>query len=242
MNRAINEPNERETGMHNFQSEIESIQSNDLPIRNDKREMYSYAALQARYTLIVLSFWSLVFLCLIFKSELNKLKRAIFEYVFYFFIYTPTLARLNGYRLRFLNFFQNFNVTQVQATFRSFSQTLSSIYRFLSSNQANANTLAQYMFNSIKSFLILIGSIRASISAISSTFTFNIRRILYLPIRIKNVLSMCTHEIRMFWRQIEQIIQIIRLPIEFLALIGRVIKKIASFLSRIEKPKIKKPL
>jgi hypothetical protein len=54
--------------------------------------------------------------------------------------------------------------------------------------------------------------------------------------------ALCSHEIRMFWRQIEQIIQIVRLPIEFLALIGRVIKKIASFLNRIERPKIKKPL
>lgn len=91
-----------------------------------------------------------------------------------------------------------------------------------------------------KSFFVLISNLSRSFAIIKQTFSVNLTAIVTFPYRVARALSVLGGEIRNFRRTIEQIIQIVRLPIQILIVINTFIISVAGFLRRINKPKLSK--
>lgn len=104
-------------------------------------------------------------------------------------------------------------------------------------NVPNAN-LATLVVAKIGELIRLVKSVNRSIASIVHTFSFNIANILKWPGKIRSALMACSQQIRQFWLQIEQIIQIVKLPLEILSLIFSFIKGVGTFMRRIEAPRI----
>ena len=114
---------------------------------------------------------------------------------------------------------------------------MSQFFRTVNTNLLRVNKFKGEFFANIKSVLRLLPKTVQSFKAIAATFSFNLKRVVSLPTRIKRTYLVCACEIAKFWRTIENIIQIIRLPIEILGVIGRFLSSVIDILKRIEKPR-----
>ncbi len=120
---------------------------------------------------------------------------------------------------------------------KSFSDSLNSLKRFVQNNRLNTNRMnLGNLFNSIKTIYLFIHNISKFISEFSVALLQSLKKILLLPSQIKLSIQKVKNEISKLWTVIEQIIQIVRLPIEILAAINRTILTIATFLQRLERP------
>ena len=143
---------------------------------------------------------------------------------------------------KILMLYHNYNLIVIfQKIFRLVDTTLTSISKFMEIDlNYQAPRLGSLIY--IKFFFIfsLIGNVTSSLMLLRDKLMFDFQKVVALPVRIKLSICKCRNEIRNFWLQIEQIFLILRLPIEFLSLIGRFLHNLISFLSSIEKPKVPK--
>lgn len=197
-----------------------------------------YFLMQLKFAVYALSFWIGIFLILTHKHELTELKINTKKFLINKFILTNKILRLIDYAQRVVKFCFGFNIQEIQNVFKTFTNYIKSISNFFVTRQNVSNNFAVLLFNNIKSSLVLLRTIKNSITSIIAALSFNIKRIVLMPIRIRDSFKKCTNEIKKFWHQMEQIIQIAKLPIEILSLISRFIRSIVYFLQRLEKPKM----
>jgi hypothetical protein len=204
-------------------------------------EYYKYFKFQMKLAFYTMTFWSVVLTLIIHKNELKRLKSTINALIYKAIqIRIDNITNLNYYKERFKNYVSSFEITTLQGPLRKFRQTISRLYEFLINNPNNPNSLAKFLLMNLKSILNLIRNISCSLSSLTNAFSFNIKRVLLVPSKVGKAYRSFSLEVRRFWIQIEQIIQIVRLPIEILSLIGRFIKSVGNFLQRLEKPRMPK--
>lgn len=199
-------------------------------------ETNTYQTLQIKLSICVLIFYTSLFLIFSHKYELIRLKHFMLESFVRNTKRVSIFTKLNQIQRNLIDLYYNFNITNIQSIFRTFNHSISTISNFFITSAPNAN-LGRLIFNNFKTFILLLTNIRKSFSAITFTFAFSLKRVLLFPLRIQNAIRMCAREISKFWQSIEQIIQIVKLPIEILLLIFKFIKGIGDFLHRLEKPK-----
>jgi hypothetical protein len=197
----------------------------------------TYQSLQIKLSIYVLIFYAGLFLIFTHKYELIRLKHIILEFIERNVKHVSFITKIKNIQRNLADLFYNFNITNIQSIFRSFSHTISTIHNFFITTAPNANNLGRLILNNFKTFILLFTNIRQSVSAVSRTFAFSVKKALLFPTKIRNVYRVCAREISTFWRSIEQIIQIVKLPIEILSLIFRFFKGVGDFLHRLEKPK-----
>jgi hypothetical protein len=196
----------------------------------------SYILFQLKLSIIVFVFWLTLFLLLSHLEVVIFIQKSILNYVIKNFIYTPKLIRLNNYRRKLTNLFFHFNIINLRDSIRSIKQFISTIHISFLNNTSNLNRLRLLIID----LFLFIKNIRSSFGSFIYSVTSNIKFILQLPSKIRDSFLNAKRQIGLFWSQIEQIIQIIRLPIEILALIGKFCKSVAHFLHGLERPKLHK--
>jgi hypothetical protein len=232
--------------------------NNDLPnfsqnFKNVFRNI-DYTSLQLRYLFYVFLFWS-SFLFIVknsnqFKHILNLLLLPVYRSID--FIYEKKQKKILEY-FEFLNIIQNITVYQLLikkflnifnyllSTKREMNNSDSSSQSAVITKQVslirNFNVLIN-MKNFIRDLIYLLSNLKRSISLIHSTLSFNILWILTLPYRITVTIRSLSREMKKFFKTIEQIIQILRLPLEILILIGKFLTSVTNFLRRIKRPNI----
>lgn len=216
-----------------------SFKSSNEALNLSLSSKMSYSDIQFRFALYNFLFWSGVFVIITNKYELSRLKHTLIQITFEYISNTSKLKKLLKIKDKIFDaYFRNNILTDLNATIRTINQLITTVSNFFLTNSANAPNLGKFIFIKLKRFVTLFMDIKRSFQTIIDTFSFNFRRVLLMPVRFRNTLLGCANELKSFWLQIEQIIQIVRLPIEFLSLIGRFVKSVANFLHRLEKPKI----
>jgi hypothetical protein len=99
--------------------------------------------------------------------------------------------------------------------------------------------LARFLLYNFGSFFNLLSNIKRSLRAICNAFSFNLMRLIQLPQKLRASIRNCLQGVGEFWLQIEQIIQIAKLPIELLYVIGKFLGGLKAFLEQIERPNIR---
>ena len=199
----------------------------------------SYLRLQARLLVYTILFWLSVNIIYRQRYQLTRVKTLGFD-IIQVVITRTGLIRSVRYakeqlKLELLRF--SF-ITNAQQFLRGFNYTLFKISEFFSLKNVPNASLATLIFVKIGEFIQLVKNVNRSLSSIASTFSINVKQILKWPRLIRNALSACSQQIRQFWQQIEQIIQIVKLPLEILSLIFGFIKGVGTFMRRIEAPRI----
>jgi hypothetical protein len=188
----------------------------------------SYSNLQLRIFLIVFTCWSFLFVFIYNQYKFKLIKNYLIEITYRKLIIQLKIFKLiTGILTQINNRIQVFDIWKISLFLRTTKKTINSINKFKGN-----------VFFRINSVLCIIPKILRSFQAICATFSsINIRRILLLPFRIKKSFIACKNGIAEFWRTIEQIIQIIRLPIEFLTTIGSLLAGLVTLLKSFEKPR-----
>lgn len=139
-------------------------------------------------------------------------------------------------------FYYKYNlIVVIQKTFRLVNSTVVGLNKFMEIDlHSQGPRLGSLIYIKFFDFISLIGRVASSVGLLRDNLMFDVRKVVALPVRIKTSFSKCKNEVRNFWLQIEQIFLILRLPIEFLSLIGRFLAHLISWLSTIEKPKVPK--
>lgn len=199
-----------------------------------QQQSQSYILFQLKLSIFVFLFWLTLFFILSHLEWIKYVQKSIRNYIITNFIYTPKLIRLNSYRRKLANFISHFNIINLRNYIRSIKQFLSTIQNFFINNTSNINRFRLFIID----LFLFIKNIRSSFGSFIYSVTSNLKRILRLPSQIRDSFLKVKRQIRLFWSQIEQIVQIIRLPIEILALIGKFCKSVGHFLHGFERPKL----
>lgn len=215
----------------------------------------SYFSIQLRFVLYTFSFWLGVFFVLSHKYELIRVEKIVVDIVHTHIANTKHYQRLNQLKERF--FFARFNIQRLNDYIKSNLRILSELFSYMNrvnssirkrNKEDDANggankspiSLAAFLFQTFKEFIMSLQNLKLAVFAICNTlFALNFKKILNMPIRLKTYCVGIIREIKSFWIQIEQIIQILRLPIELLGMIGRFVQGLRSFLQRLERPHIR---
>jgi hypothetical protein len=232
--------------------------NNDVPnvsqnFKNVFRNI-DYTSLQLTYLFYVFLFWS-SFLFIVknsnqFKHILNLLLLPVYRSID--FIFEKKQKKILEY-FQFLNIIQNITVYQllIKKFLNIFNYLLSTKKEMNNSDSSsqsasitkqvslirNFNVLIK-MKNFIRDFIYILSNLKRSIALIHSTLSVNILWILTLPYRITVTIRSLSREMKKFFKTIEQIIQILRLPLEILILIGKFFTSVTNFLRRIKRPNI----
>ena len=209
-----------------------------------------YKSLQLTYLFYVIVFWTSFLFILKNTNQFKQIINFILLFPIYRlidFIYERKQKKILEY-FQFLNIIQNLKVYQViiKKFLNLLNYLLSTTKKEMDSSHPLSKQVSVYgnlnIFITIKSFITdfiyLFRNIRRSIKLIQSTLSINILWILTLPYRITVTIRSLSYEIRNFFKTIEQIIQILRLPIEILILIGKFFSSVGNFLRRIKRPNI----
>lgn len=200
----------------------------------------NYLFTQARLLTYTTLFWLFIYLARQRQYELSRAARFLLVDLVQLVIAKTGLTqtiRTSKENIRHLLHQLNVFVS-VQQTVRSFNLRLFKLSEWLNVSATTNVNLATLIWAKIGQLVQLVQSVQRSFVAIANTFTFNVKRVLRWPMKMKQALGEGTAQIRSFWRQIEQIIQIAKLPLEILTLLFSFIKGIGAFLRRIEKPRI----
>lgn len=225
----------------------------------------SYAFFQLRIFCYLIIFLFGSFFILTHKYELNRVKHSIVDKFIIYIFNRSQIKRTVDYLKRFFNYVnRNFSYRSIQLKVRSISYALSTIFNYffhrnstntnladssyspsssLSSGSLNKKTyyLGHFIYEKFKSFFLLFYYIRQSVSAIYSAAPLGLMRsILLWPVRLRDGYRLLASNIGSFRRQMEQMIQIIRLPIAILTLIFRFLANLTLFLKGLQKPKVPK--
>lgn len=186
----------------------------------------------------MLLFYMSVYLFKTNQFELIEIKTKITDLIKYLILDSFIKNRINSIKhfIVFKTINQN-GLIRTRTLFLLFNKSIYNVSNSLYLNIPNLNLLLFIKIN-IKSILMTIKIIIKSILNIWNIFSFNIRKILLYPMKIRTTLWKWSEQIKNFRSQIEQIIQIIRLPIELLSLIFVFLRTIGNFLRGIERPQI----
>jgi len=206
---------------------IKTTSSTHSTLTNSKTTE-AYYFFQMKMFALVLFFWIWMFFLSSYFNFLIQLK---------YYIYKITISQLLNLKTsRLLISVLNRLQISIQV-FDIWPNQMSKFFRTVNTNLLRVNKFKGEFFANIKTVLCLLPKILQSFKAIAATFSFSLKRVVSLPSRIKRTYMLCACKITEFWRTIEKIIQIIRLPIEILGAIGRFLSSVVDVLRRLEKPR-----
>ena len=211
-----------------FTSTIESTEA-------QTNSIYFYT--QMRLFLYVTVFWFTIIILSSNKRTISKLQNQLIDLLIKTIQSTHQIKKLFILKQKLLNILSLLDIRYLRKLFHDLNRLISTIYSFI--GRPNSYKLAQ-MFQQIKHIFILFYNISQSISTYARQISLSMKRILILPITIKNTIIRCRAQIWQFWRVVEQMFQIIRFPIEILSLIGRFFKNVITFLHYLQRPRMPK--
>lgn len=217
--------------------DLVSTKSNSGSIEQQIAQL-SYFSLQLRLALFVYLFWSVCVFTTVYWYELKRMRPIFFETVTERVLAMPKIKIIFEYLDQLREMIYHLDIRKLQSVIRTVSRSTSTIKHTILSNRPNAFNLRQ-IFYSIKTTLINFNQISKSFSEIGSQVLHGVKRILLIPVRLKTGVQNAKRELANFWKFIEQIIQIVRLPIEILKFISNFVIYIAAFLNRLQRPKLK---
>jgi hypothetical protein len=227
----------------------ESFQSQRTPTSEAPIEE-SYFRLQLCYALYTFSFWIGLYIILSHKYELKRIERLFIRIIHTYIVNTAYFRQLN--RLKESLFFTRFNVKRLNDYVKSNLRVVQAILNYMnrvnmSIKRANYNenspvsmNLGAFLYHNFRHFILIVFRLKQSLASIYHTFSFDVKGALLLPLTIKNGVMRVINEVRLFWRQIEQIIQIVQLPIAFLSMIGKFCLTLRTFVHKLERPNIRR--
>ena len=187
----------------------------------------NYSYLQAQLFLFVIVFWVILFSFYRNKNKFFNLFKCLhYETIVNYALQLKTSRLLLGLLSKLVYKIQVFQIWKINSFIQRVKATILSITNFKGE-----------FFQNITSSIYVVPKFLRSISSIAAAFSFNLKRVLLLPVRIKQAFQIVSYNISQFWRTLEQIIQIVRLPIEVLKLIGKFLSNCVSFLQRLETPR-----
>lgn len=196
----------------------------------------SFHEIQFRLAIFVFTFWSLVVFFLINKYEINRFRPIFFETITNKILNNPRIQRISDLKDTIKEILFHFDIRRIQTVIHSTRSFLSTIKQTLLTTRPKYNL--SLFISYIKSFLLNFHNISKSFSAVGKRVLDGVKMLLLIPIRTKMNLQGAMNEIKNFKKIIEQIVQIIRLPIEAMRTIGSLAINIAAFLNRLQKPKL----
>jgi hypothetical protein len=213
-------------------------ENNEAVALSSHAKSNNYVQIQFKVSVVVFSFWIFLFLIFWFKQIIYSFVNHFLILFLRRFFQTPKLVRLKSYLKRIGNIFLQFEIRYLRNSIRSFNRSLSGFTNLFFTQTSKVFSLRLIISNKIKSVFVFIVNIRRSVKYGICSFNIYLKQLVLIPVRAKRSFLIFSNQIRTFWLQIEQIIQIVRLPIEILGMIGRFIKTVALFLKRLEKPKL----
>ena len=226
----------------------ETFQLNKLNVLVSNKQI-NYLSIQLHFLFYTFTFWIGLFVILSHKYELIRIEKILLEIAYTYIINTKHVQQLN--RIKEKLFFTRFNIKRLNDSVKSHLRVMHAIYSYMNkvntsikkSNKAEDSprsiNLGLFLYHNFKQFIYLAFQLKQSLGSIIRIFSFDIKAILLYPLQLKSAIGSVICQFKSFWRQIEQIIQIIRLPIELLSMIGRFFKGIRDFSKKIERPHIR---
>ena len=205
----------------------------------------SYAQVQLLVTVMVFFFWLVIILTLAYAQYLKgwlqyaKSVCADISLKLNDLIDVARLRKLSDLRDKLHTIYYYVYLGYVHQLFRNCTRFLSTRCFLLLHTQSQVTGLARATLNNIAFVFVLLKTTRRAVATFADTFTHGLRRLLLVPARIRYTYLKCKREIASFWLQIEQLIQIVRMPIEFLLMLGNFLRNVVNFLDRVERPKFR---
>ena len=217
-------------------SDLSTHSTSSSSLVNDQ---ISYGTLQLHLSMYVFSFWTTFVFAAVNRYEIRKqLQPKFLDSIINKVMTWSKVRQLLNLKDQLKELIYQFDVRKIQAVIRRATRTLSTIKNATLSNRPSPFNLRQ-MFTFLKQSLITFNNLSQSFSRLGKSFLYGMKRLLLVPGRIKLGLQTVKKEVANFWKFIEQIIQIVRLPIEVLRTISRLAVNMAAFLNRLQKPKLK---
>lgn len=203
-----------------------------------KSSQLSYGTVQLGLSIVVFLFWTVFIFTVIKRNEIKNLQPQSLISITNKLMNLPKIRKVLILKDQLKELIYNFDIRKIQSVIGRARRTLSMIKYTILSNRPNPFNLRQ-MFNFMKLSLINFNNLSKSFSSVGKSVLYGLKNLLSVPGRIKLGLQSAKKEISNFWKFIEQIIQIVRLPIEVLRTISKFAVNIAAFMSRLQKPKLK---
>ena len=211
-----------------------SLPLHDNPVVSDN---YEYLRFQMKLACCVYMCWTLIILTRVYNFQLSHVRWRLSKlFVNYMTPLDIVNTKVSAIKDTITHCLFYFNIRHVQYVIRSIKQTLSTITNNILSNRPSTFNLGR-LFTQIKNIFILIQTISKSVSGLITAFLLCMKQILNLPRKIIAAISHVKKKIAKFWQTIEQIIQIVHMPIALLSAIGGTILSITRFLNRLERPR-----
>ena len=226
------------------QKMVDDLSNLSLEAQNNSNKFTNldYKSLQLKYFCYVLIFWTSFAFFLINPLQLKQIINFLF-FPFYLLIDFLLKKKLKS----ILEYFYFLNIIQSLTIYRVIITRFANLIQYLLQTK-DTNTTATEIYRNLNIFtklnnffrnlIMLVSNIKRSLSLVKSIFSLNILWIITLPLRAAMTLKTLSYEMRKFWKTIEQIIQIVRLPIEILLLIGKFLSSVGNLLRRINRPRI----
>ncbi|RMZ95304.1 hypothetical protein BpHYR1_021784 [Brachionus plicatilis] len=205
-------------------------------------EKMAYLTVQLRFAYYHFLVLSTYYIIRTNRFELSRLRVLVMEKCVQYVLNIRKVKQILSLIDKLLMIYYNYNlIIFIQKMFRYLQNSLTAVSRFIEIDlHAQAPRLGTLIFSKFFFLISLIQRVASSIELMRDNLMFDVRKVVALPVQIKNSISKCRDEIRNFWLQIEQIFLILRLPIELLSLVGRFLQNLISLISSIEKPKMPK--
>lgn len=206
------------------------------------QDINSYSNIQLKFVYYHFLVLSTIYIIKTNQFEFSRLKISIQEKCLNYVMNLRKVKQTLKIVDKIFMFYYKYNlIFMVQKIFRFVNSALSGLSKFMEIDiNYQAPSLGSLIYNKFFFIFSLINNVTSSLVLLRNNLTFDFQKVVALPVRIKLSISKCRNEIRNFWLQIEQIFLILRLPIEFLLLIGRFLNNLMIFLSTIQKPKVPK--
>jgi hypothetical protein len=184
------------------------------------------------------------------KYELRRIETLFINIIHTYIVNTAQFRQLN--RLKESLFFTRFNIKRLNDYVKSNLRVIQAILNYMNrvntsikranydENSPVSMNLGVFLFHNFRHFIHVVFRLKQSFASIYHTFSFDVKGALLFPSKIKNGVLGVINEVRKFWRQIEQIIQIVQLPIAFLSMIGRFCLTLRTFIHKLERPNIRR--
>lgn len=197
----------------------------------------SYFNLQLRLATYVFLFWSILILCTFYRYKIKQCRPDIVEVVIQRIQSMSQVRKCLEIKETFVDLYFQFDIRRIQSVIRRITWALSTIKNTILTTRPKYN-LSQ-LINNIKSTMLNFQQISQSLRQIGVSILHGVKKVMQLPFQIKQAILILKKEISKFWNTIEQIVQIVRLPIEVLRAISNLVMNLAAFLSRLQRPKFK---
>jgi len=197
----------------------------------------SYFVLQIRLATFMLFFWSIVVCFLTLKYEFRKIRPMLVSTALKRFSEIKHVKNLLDLKNSLLEFIFYLDIRRIQTIIRETRATLSTIKNTILSTRPKYNLTA--LIANIKSTIIHFRNISKSFAQIAVSILQCVKKPLEMVGRVKQGIVKVKKEIAQLWMFIEQIVQIVRLPIEILKAVSKFTVNIWTFLGRLQRPNLK---